>query len=201
MNFPIHQNLPRIGVIVMILVVFACSDKDNTLTTDACYGTSCLNGGTCLNGSCNCPQGYAGFHCETKLTPVSLTITGIEVSLFPLTDFSDNMWDASDRSNPDPYILLNPGPATVFSYYKSEVVNNAIAPLSYSNDLPYTLSNIDQGWSISVVDDDQSEGYQDQIMGGFYFTPISYDTDFPQTIELISSVQSLSITLAVIWNF
>lgn len=32
---------------------------------DECKDVVCNNGGTCANGSCNCPTGYEGTNCET----------------------------------------------------------------------------------------------------------------------------------------
>ena len=39
----------------------ACNDKE--------CPQGCLHGGTCKNGICNCPEGYAGVSCEIKLNP------------------------------------------------------------------------------------------------------------------------------------
>lgn len=48
-------------VAAMALTVNSCS-KDE----DPCEDVTCLNGGTCNDGNCNCATGYEGSRCETK---------------------------------------------------------------------------------------------------------------------------------------
>ena len=47
-------------IATMALTVNSCS-KDE----DPCEDVSCLNGGSCDDGNCNCPTGYEGSVCET----------------------------------------------------------------------------------------------------------------------------------------
>lgn len=42
--------------LLLMLSVSAC---------DKCKNSVCLNGGECLDGTCICPDGYVGTHCET----------------------------------------------------------------------------------------------------------------------------------------
>ncbi|MBL7805713.1 MAG: hypothetical protein JNL02_18360 [Saprospiraceae bacterium] len=35
---------------------------------DKCADQYCLNGGDCVDGTCKCPTGYTGEHCETQIT-------------------------------------------------------------------------------------------------------------------------------------
>jgi len=35
---------------------------------DVCKDVQCKNGGTCIDGSCNCPDGYSGPDCGTNIT-------------------------------------------------------------------------------------------------------------------------------------
>ncbi len=46
---------------LFLFILSACSD-------DKCKDQYCLNGGDCLDGSCICPAGYRGAHCEEKIT-------------------------------------------------------------------------------------------------------------------------------------
>ncbi len=39
----------------------SCSKSDK----NPCENVTCQNGGTCVNGSCNCPDGYEGNNCQT----------------------------------------------------------------------------------------------------------------------------------------
>lgn len=78
------NNFLNSSVLFIIIILVAVSCKN-----DECDGTICENGGTCLNGICNCPQGILGTNCEifdinqiqTLLnngqTPLSLINAGI----------------------------------------------------------------------------------------------------------------------------
>ncbi len=44
-------------------IIASCT---KTRTPDTC-NTTCQNGGTCVNGSCKCPEGYEGNGCEIKI--------------------------------------------------------------------------------------------------------------------------------------
>lgn len=45
---------------IISTAVFTSCEKN------ACDGVTCLNGGACGHGLCNCPTGYEGARCETK---------------------------------------------------------------------------------------------------------------------------------------
>lgn len=49
----------KIGVILgLMIVLVACKE-------DPCESVTCLNGGTCIEGICECREGYEGATCET----------------------------------------------------------------------------------------------------------------------------------------
>lgn len=47
---------------IAVLTVFFV----NSCTTDACKDVTCLNGGTCIDGTCECADGYEGTDCSTE---------------------------------------------------------------------------------------------------------------------------------------
>jgi len=46
---------------------FTACENEIMEDQDPCEQIECLNGGYCLNGSCNCPEGYTGSLCGTNL--------------------------------------------------------------------------------------------------------------------------------------
>jgi len=54
---------PGLLVILGALGAFVLSCKRGS-----CENITCLNGGTCRNGRCQCPVGFEGARCETKWT-------------------------------------------------------------------------------------------------------------------------------------
>ena len=57
-----------------------------------CDDVSCANGGTCVNGFCDCPDGFDGEMCLELVAPGAAWITGIEASNYPV--FRDDLpWD------------------------------------------------------------------------------------------------------------
>lgn len=43
------------------------SSAFSSCTEDPCEGVSCLNGGMCSNGTCECDAGYEGLDCGTQM--------------------------------------------------------------------------------------------------------------------------------------
>lgn len=58
------STISRLFYLLFFLFLFAqmaCTEKE--------CPKGCENGGTCENGICNCPEGYAGVSCEVKVNP------------------------------------------------------------------------------------------------------------------------------------
>ena len=55
-----------------------CSDNNclffrtESTVVDPCEGVDCGSNGTCVNGSCNCNDGYGGDNCENQLEPCTI---------------------------------------------------------------------------------------------------------------------------------
>lgn len=49
---------------LFLLVGFSSCEKE-----DPCQNVTCINGGTCVNGACNCPSGYSGSDCSIPPDP------------------------------------------------------------------------------------------------------------------------------------
>lgn len=52
-----------------LLILIACSEDDDNeapANPDPCADVNCQNGGTCVDGQCNCLEGFIGPFCETR---------------------------------------------------------------------------------------------------------------------------------------
>lgn len=59
----------RMTAILLTLFLFSCEKKQSSNNNtepyvDKCKGVTCLNGGTCVDGVCDCIDGYEGEKCE-----------------------------------------------------------------------------------------------------------------------------------------
>src|SRR5690348_9723159 len=100
-------------LLALLLGVSAC--KKETTPPDPCLGITCMNGGSCANGTCNCPQGYTGSDCSQQKTPVKILVTKIKITRFSNIDASGNGWDyLSDNSGPDIYPVISKAGTTIY---------------------------------------------------------------------------------------
>jgi len=58
----LKSNVLLFAILSMVISISSCS----LLEEDACEMISCENGGTCNDGTCDCPDGFSGPMCETE---------------------------------------------------------------------------------------------------------------------------------------
>lgn len=65
MNYPalLLRMMTAILIGYLLVTSVACKKKD------PCKNTTCLNGGTCIEGKCQCPDGYYGDGCQSFKSP------------------------------------------------------------------------------------------------------------------------------------
>lgn len=173
------------SVIALMLTSYGCKKKDNSsnpssTTTDPCAGITCGSHGHCVNGQCVCDAGYTGADCSQQKTPISITITKIEVIRFPATDGTGAGWDLSDGADIFPTLSLG---STVL-YNPTTYYNNASQNTTY----PFVpsptiqLTNITAQYQIDLYDYDSTSS--NDWMGGILFTPYSSTGGFPSVLTI-----------------
>ena len=174
-----------------ILLFTDCTKEEE----DPCAGITCENGGTCINGTCDCPDMYEGADCSDQKTPQLIKITKITVTNFPPLNNGDS-WDAFD--GPDIFIKL---------FYNSQAIaesgpfENADSQVEYS----WTVTNLnliapEDPYTIELYDYDDGVT-ADDLMGGYTFTPYSDTNGFPDKITLSEPGSSTSFVLELEYQF
>ncbi|HEY9176404.1 MAG TPA: calcium-binding EGF-like domain-containing protein, partial [Flavipsychrobacter sp.] len=62
------NNLKNALYTTIILLAIFATVTYTACKPDNCKNITCLNGGSCSDGKCACPDGYTGSICETKLS-------------------------------------------------------------------------------------------------------------------------------------
>ncbi|OJJ19701.1 hypothetical protein BKI52_19405 [marine bacterium AO1-C] len=99
MRFYWKKNMKSWGtLLVLVLLAFGCKESEQPAPAviDPCDNISCLNGGTCVNGTCDCPEGTYGDSCQFVPTPATglqlRTEFGSEETLKVVTDGIFAIW-------------------------------------------------------------------------------------------------------------
>lgn len=80
-----------------------------TKPEDACENVSCNNGGTCINGTCNCPSEYTGAYCETRKCEANETAKVRFLNKTGTSQTYSVVWDGS--------VITTLGPGATSEYY------------------------------------------------------------------------------------
>ena len=193
-------NLFAIGI--FLIGIFASCEKDdddngNGSANDPCENVTCLNGGLCENGECDCPEMYTGDDCGEQATPTSIRVTQITLNDFPPQNNGDD-WDGflCGGGNPDILITLDDGNGEFFeSPHYSDVVPGTT--LTFTQGFPATTNNPENLHIIRLYDNDTGGCSPDDYMGGLEFSIYNSSNDFPETIEVYNSSIQIEATLHI----
>ncbi len=111
-----HATSLRLYLIVLttLSILSGCGDK--------CNDVDCQNGGTCIDGTCSCPDGYTGSDCQTVTRDLYLGTYNVTESCPNLSTYTVNIF--ADTSS-----LFNVNIAN-FSNLFSNPVNAEVSGLS-----------------------------------------------------------------------
>lgn len=162
---------------------------------DPCDGNLCNHEGVCVDGSCDCPQGYTGAHCDHQEEPSKMRVTAITMTKFPSTN-EGMSWDATD--GPDIYFKMS---EEVYPLAQPEyLVENAEPLKSYTFVIhPFDLRFVTTPYKMELFDYD-GVGVPSQKMGEFFFTPYTSDNGFPTTL-ILEDGSTMSFTVEVKYIF
>ena len=167
---PVHF----LAALAMFFMIGLTSCSEN-----ACENTLCENGGACIDGRCDCPEGFTGVHCSERAIPDQMRITSVTVTRFP--ELKDGTtWD--DVDGPDIYFVL---------YHDSiplakpiALIENADAARDYSFSLfNIEMNMISEQFTMKLLDYD-GFNIQPEYMGEINFIPFDIMNGFPETIVL-----------------
>lgn len=60
------KKVSILGSTLLAAIAFSTAMFFNGCTEDACKDVTCLNGGTCVDGTCQCATGFEGADCSIK---------------------------------------------------------------------------------------------------------------------------------------
>ena len=185
------KNLISLFCLFSILLFTDCAKEE-----DPCADITCQNGGTCINGTCDCPDMYEGPDCSDQKSPQLIKVTKITVTDFPPLD-NGASWDAFD--GPDMYVEFTYNGQVVHTTGYYEDADSQI-DYEYTPTTNLHLFVPEDQYNIDIYDYDDGITAPDW-MGGYTFTPYSDNNGFPTKITLEEAGANTSFELEIEYQF
>jgi hypothetical protein len=177
-------------VLTLTTLIFACKKEDDTpITTtptkvEGCMDTLAINydpTATEDDGSC-------------EYLPTQLKLSSITINAMPMTNNGATWdWDITGlTSDPDVFYVLKQGGGDIVS--SSSQDNISTFPISFTENLPYTINNLSQEYTIYLYDSDVGG---EELMGSCSFIPNDFITDAGSGINITND--GIDMTLAIEW--
>ena len=155
----------------------------NACQKDPCSNVACLNGGTCISGTCDCPSGYSGLNCQDFDPCYNITCLNGGTCLNGSCDCP------TGYTGIDCSVLLTP-------------ISMTITKVTIT-DYPPTKSN-GAGWDLTsgpdcfITINSGTSANQNDFVSGFTYTnatgaDMDYNTGFPIIIPSLSSDWSIAV--------
>jgi hypothetical protein len=186
-----------LGFLLFFAALSSCADDETS--ENPCDDIICLNDGVCNGAGCNCPEGFTGGSCETRLAPRSIQITKITIKEFSNTD-NANSWDANGGA-PDVYftMLNDNGTAIIYEQDVDTRFENAVSPTTLVVPLstPIIVNNPSDSYNFILLDYDTFDA--DDLIGGFLGKLYFSGTTFDKVVEI--SFNGTTIEFELEYNF
>lgn len=199
--------LKSIFTLIVITAFLGCSSDSNS--TPPCTPIVCQNGGISrADCGCDCPLGYSGTNCSTQITPISITITKIRVTMFPNSD-GTAFWDTFPDSYADISVLMgrangtaSPDVLWTASTYFSNALSNG-TNYDFIPTTPIVLTQVNTPHFLELYDYDGADPIPnaDDTMGVIAFYPYSSTNDFPTTLQVRDDSIPLRFELTLSYQF
>jgi len=182
---------------LLMAMITACEDDDS-----ACTDVICVNGGTCVNGACDCPVQWTGPDCSNQVKPAAIRLQSIKVIDFPITDEGGDIWDDVFDPMPDifPVISNDDNTETLYSFDGKEKMETTPTNGPHLFEFPgggWRLPDVDARYNIALYDWDWSLDHD--VMGGMNL-PLYYNTNaFPDTIDAEYGEYRFKIAVTYTW--
>ena len=184
-------------VLTLTALIFACKkedDKPNTNTTNNTIVEGCMDPNAINYNS------YATVDDEScEYTPTALKLSSITINSIPMTNNGSN-WDIGilGLENPDVFYVLKQGVGDIVS--SSSQDNVAAFPIFFTENLPYTITNLSQEYTIDLYDNDQIAGVgENELIGSCSFTPNELITTLNISDELNITNNGVDMKLDIEW--
>ena len=133
-----------------------------------------------------------------QYSPSTLVLSSITINAIPMTNNGSN-WDVGvlGLEYPDVFYVLKQGLGDITS--SSSQDNVATFPILFTENLPYTINNLSQEYTIELYDNDQIAGIgENELIGSCSLTPNEYISVESDEINITNG--GIDITLEVKWQ-
>ena len=151
------------NLIALFILIAAIS----TSCSDDCKQNDCSYHGYCLDGSCNCEEGYSGESCQISIAPVSVNLNEISIVSFPVSNNGES-WDPIGlEGKPDVYFKLYQGEKML---YKGEKIEQDLdlGQHKCTEKVTLVLTDYQANYTLKLYDKDEGE-IVDEYMSAISF--------------------------------
>jgi len=160
------------------LLMIACSK-------DPCAGNLCRNDGVCVDGTCNCLEGFEGADCSVLKTPTSMKISQIRLLSYPASKPDGSSWDLLDGADLQ-MEFCNTGTSLCFS---TTEIGNTVPNNTNQWSVDFTIDDPEATYMITLTDKDLGAPIDaDDLISSGTITPWQESLDSSFTYTLTSGM-------------
>jgi len=177
------------------LLFTTCKKEDNEPTNSGNNNNPVLGCTDAIATNYNPEATVDDGSCEYP--PSALELSSIIINAIPMTNNGSN-WDvgAFGSEYPDVFYVLKQGGGDIVS--SSSQDNISTFPILFTENLPYTINNLSQEYTIELYDNDQLAGIgENELIGSCSFTPNESISIAGNEINITSN--GIDMTLVVQW--